>query len=809
MLALNEFRQKPRGLADLINYAAMIDDGIVLGKDGTLIAGYYYRGEDTASASHEYLAAVSAQINAAMTRLGSGWMLHIDATRIPASGYPESGAFPDAVTQLIDAERRQQYTSDGQHFETIYVIVISWAPPSVAESKAQSMLVSGDDDTPMGLDERALRQFKATLTEFESAGASSLNLQRMLGVPYIDKNGRKHVRDDLLAWLNCCIKGEWHPLNLPPVPMYLDAVLGMREFVGGIEPRVADQHIRVIAIDGFPQESYPGILDALNALPMQYRWSTRFIVLDPEEAKAALNKYRKKWRQQIFGLKAALFRTGNGPVNQDAADLTSDAELAMSEAGSGVVRFGYYTTNVILRGKDVEQLAEAVQYVRKTIQQLGFSTRLETLNTVEAWLGSLPGHGVQNIRRPLMHSLNLADLMPSTSTWAGPAVNPCPFYPPNSPPLLYANTTGATPFRLSLHVGDVGHTMILGPTGSGKSTLLAFLAAQHFRYPNAQVFAFDKGYSLFTLANACKGRHFDIAGEHAEIAFYPLASIDNPAERSWAADWLETLLMLQKVEINPAQRKTIHKAVELLGGADTRTMTELVSSLQDQDLRDALNHYTLSGAMGRLLDSDEDGLAKGDADASFTVFELEHLMSLGDKNVIPVLTYLFHRVEQRLDGRPTLLILDEAWLLLDHPVFREKIREWLKVLRKANCAVVFATQSISDVAKSPIADVLFESCPTKILLPNREARQDASRAAYEKLGLNPRQVDIIASAMPKRQYYYMSPEGKRLFDLALGRAALAFVGKSGKDDIAVARKLIAEYGPDEWVNRWLQHCGVF
>ena len=800
MLSLQQFRNKPKGLADLLNWAGMVDDGILLGKDGTFMAGYFFRGEDTASASHEVLAGVSAQINAAMCRLGSGWMLHIDATRLPASGYPDAGAFPDQITKLIDAERRKQYTGEGMHFETVYTLILSWVPPSAAESSATAMMFDGDDAPTGATGTRSLERFKSGLAEFETTGAAALNLQRMAARQFTDAHGRQHVRDDLLAYLNFTIGGNYHPVNLPPIPMYLDSLIGMRQFVGGVEPRIEDQHIRVVAIDGFPQESYPGILDVLNSLPTSYRWSTRFIVLDSEEAKYALDKYRKKWKQQVFGLKAALFKTSGGAANQDAFNLASDAESAMSEAGSGMVRFGYYTTNIILRDKDRAVLGDAVTYIRKAIQQLGFSTRVETLNTVDAWLGSLPGHGAQNVRRPLLHSMNLADMMPATSTWAGLDTNPCPFYPPDSPALLHANTTGATPFRMSLHVGDVGHTMVLGPTGSGKSTLLAFLAAQHFRYPNAQVIAFDKGYSLFVLANACGGRHFDIAGDHGDLAFYPLAGIDSEAERAWAADWIETLLTLQKVDVTPRHRKEIHTALGLLGWAEERSLTAFVSSIQDETLRDALQHYTLSGAMGHLLDANVDGL-RG-KESAFTVFELEHLMSLGDKNVIPVLTYLFHRVEQRLDGRPTLLILDEAWLMLDHPIFREKIREWLKVLRKANCSVVFATQSISDVAKSPIADVLFESCPTKILLPNREARQDASRAAYAKMGLNERQIDILAYAVPKRQYYYMSPLGKRLFDLSLGPAALAFVGRSGKDDVAQARQLIQQHG-DKWPDHWL------
>ena len=136
-----------------------------------------------------------------------------------------------------------------------------------------------------------------------------------------------------------------------------------------------------------------------------------------------------------------------------------------------------------------------------------------------------------------------------------------------------------------------------------------------------------------------------------------------------------------------------------------------------REIKDALHHYTVDGPMGQLLDAEEDGLALG----AFQTFEVEELMNMGERNLVPVLTYLFRRIEKRLTGAPSLIILDEAWIMLGHPVFRSKIREWLKVLRKANCAVVLATQSLSDAARSGILDVLIESCPTKIFLPNEEA----------------------------------------------------------------------------------------
>jgi type IV secretion system protein VirB4 len=306
---------------------------------------------------------------------------------------------------------------------------------------------------------------------------------------------------------------------------------------------------------------------------------------------------------------------------------------------------------------------------------------------------------------------------------------------------------------------------------------------------------------------ASGGEHYDLAGDDAgDLAFCPLGRIDEPAEQDWAAEWIEGLAQLQGVAITPEHRKRIHEAVVHLGqstdSAPQRTLTNLVLTLQDNELRDALNAYTLRGAGGKLLDAESDALGED----RFQVFELEHLMSKGEKLLLPVLLYLFHRLEQRFNGEPTLLILDEAWVMLGHPVFRQKIVEWLKVLRKRNVAVVFSTQSLADLNRSGIADVIFESCPTKILLANPAAATDNVRPLYERMGLNDRQIQIVAEGTPKRDYYMVHPEGKRQFELGLSGAELAFIGASDRDSLGRIRKLRQELG-DAWPMQWLTERG--
>ena len=176
--------------------------------------------------------------------------------------------------------------------------------------------------------------------------------------------------------------------------------------------------------------------------------------------------------------------------------------------------------------------------------------------------------------------------------------------------------------------------------------------------------------------------------------------------------------------------------------------------------------------------------------------------------VSPVLTYLFHRLEARFDGRPTLLVLDEAWTFLDDALFAARIREWLKTLRKKNVAVVFATQSLADIERSTIAPALIESCPTRIFLPNDRAIEPQARAAYERFGLNDRQIGLIAQATPKRHYYLQSRRGNRLFELGLGPIALALCGASSPADQTRIDSVLAEHGPEGFTAAFLEACGL-
>ncbi|MYN08907.1 VirB4 family type IV secretion/conjugal transfer ATPase [Pseudoduganella aquatica] len=804
---LKKHRATGPALTDLLVYAAMVADGVIVGKNGSLMAAWAYKGEDNASSTDQYREMTSLRINQALSNLGSGWMIHVDAVRRPAPGYAEAGLskFPDAVSAAIDEERRRLFERLGTMYEGYFVLTVTYFPPLLAQSRFVELMF---DDEARAPDHRArthalIDYFERECANIKSRLSSAIKLERLVGNKVANEDGSNVTHDDFLRWLQFCITGLNHPMQLPTNPMYLDAILGGQELQSGVVPKIGRKFIQVVAIEGFPLESTPGMLTALGELSCEYRWSSRFIFLDTHEAVAHLDKFRKKWRQKIRGFFDQVFNTHTGPIDQDAVAMVADAESAIAEVNSGQVVEGYYTSVVVLMDEDRERIAIAARQIEKTINRLGFAARVETINTMDAYVGSLPGHGVENVRRPLLNSLNLADLLPTSSIWTGLDRAPCPLYPPNSPALMQCVTQGATPFRFNLHVRDLGHALMFGPTRSGKSTHLGLIAAQLRRYPGMMVYAFDKGMSIYPLTKAIGARHFTIAGDDDQLSFCPLQFLASKADRAWAMEWIDTLLALNNVETTPAQRNEIGDAIMNMHASGARTLSEFSLTIQDETIREAIRQYTVDGSMGSLLDAADDGLSLSD----FTVFEIEELMGRGEKCALPVLLYLFRRIERSLKGQPAAIILDEAWLMLGHPAFRAKIREWLKTLAKANCLVLLATQNISDAANSGILDVIVESTATKIFLPNIYARDEDTAALYRRMGLNNRQIDILASAIPKQQYYFVSEQGRRLYELALGPLALAFIGATDKESVASIKTLEAKHG-ERWVHEWLASRGL-
>lgn len=803
---LKKHRSKLAGLADLLNHASIPDDGVIVGKNGSFMASWIYRGADNASATDDERELISFRLNQAFAGMGSGWMIHVDAVRRPAPSYssPNESHFPDPVSAAVDEERRRTFEGLGVLYEGFFVITVTWFPPILAEQRFVELMF--DDDAAKPDNKKRTRNlidsFKREITNIEARMSNAVSMERLRGQRVLNEDGTVVTFDDQLQWLQFCVTGIIQPILLPSNPSYIDTLVGGQELYTGVVPKIGRKFVQVVSIEGFPMESYPGILSRLAELAMEYRWSNRFIFLDNHEAVSHLEKFRKKWKQKIRGFFDQVFNTNTGHIDEDAVNMVADAGAAIAETNSGLVAQGYYTSVVVLMNEDRAAVEEAARSLEKSIRAMGFGVRTETVNTMEAYLGSLPGHGVENVRRPLINTMNLADLIPSSTIWTGDNFAPNPMMP-NAPALMHGMTAGNSPFRINLDVRDLGHAAIFGPTRTGKSAHLAALALQWRRYSKSKLYVFDKGMAMYAACKGAKGSHFVIGGESDKLAFAPLSGLTKTNRLVFAANWINDILTLNGCDTTSDQRNAIVETLKDMARTEQNTgrpgtITEFRGMIQDAAIRSALKDYTVDGTMGHLFDAEEDGLALSD----FITFEIEQLMSLDKRFLLPVLLYLFMRIEESLDGSPTMLILDEAWIFFDHPVFLGKIREWLKAFAKKNCRVVMATQNLSDAAKSGILDVILESTATKIFLPNVHARNEQATELYTRMGLNLRQIDLIAKAVPKRDYYLVSEKGRRMYSLALGPLALAFVGAGSPKDIAEIKQLEATHG-DEWVHVWL------
>ena len=791
MMNLAEYRRTNTRLADFLPWAALVDEGIILNKDGSFQRTAKFRGPDLDSAVPAELVAVAGRINNALRRLESGWAIFVEAQRHSAGAYPPN-TFPDVASALVDAERRAQFEEAGAHYESSYFLTFLYLPPAEGTAKAERLLFEGSNRTVDADAREILRGF---------VDRTNRVLQLVEGFmpesAWLDD-------EETLTYLHSTISTKRHRVRVPEIPMYLDALLADRPLTGGLEPMLGSAHLRVLTIVGFPTATTPGILDDLNRLAFAYRWSTRAIMLDKADAIKLLTRIRRQWfakRKSVATiLKEVMTNEASALLDSDAHNKAVDADEALQELGSDQIGQALVTATISVWDVDPAAADEKLRLVEKVIQGRDFTCMIETVNAVEAWLGSLPGHVYANVRQPPISTLNLAHMIPLSAVWAGEARD----HHLKAPPLFLAKTEGSTPFRFSLHVGDVGHTMVVGPTGAGKSVLLAFLALQFRRYPDAQIFAFDFACSIRTTVLAMGGDWHDIggvlSGESSEfVALQPLARIDDPSERAWSAAWIAAILGRERVEVTPDAKALLWSALTSLASAPVqeRTLTGLSVLLQSNVLKRALAPYCLGGPYGRILDAEYEALGE----ASVQAFETDGLMSTA---LAPaMLSYLFHRIEDRFDGRPTLLIIDEGWLALDYADFAGQLREWLKTLRKKNASVVFATQSLADIDGSAIAPVIIESCPTRILLPNDRAIEPQIMEIYRRFGLNDRQIEILARATPKRDYYCQSRRGNRLFELALGEVALAFSAASSKADQILIAEVLAEHGRDDFVRGWL------
>ena len=714
--------------------------------------------------------------------------------------------FRNKVAKQLEQERLrllERFPS----YESVHRLTITYLPPPDRVRRASDLLLT----EPRNHHGKKQSFYREQLEIFRQRIEQVVNVFRTF-MPEVEPLND----DETLSYLHDCVSERRLCVRTPHTPCYLDEFLTDTPLAGGLNPRLGRQYLKTVSIRDYPGKTIPCLLAALHELPIEYRWCARYIPMDKITAEATLKSRRHQWYARRKGiltlLKEFVTKEESALTDPDSLSKAEEVTEALEGLGADYYSFGEFSLTITTSANDEDAAEQNAQSIQRVCDSVGLVTRIEDYNALQAWFGSLPGHAYADCRRPIISSLSLCDLIPISSIWSGEHRNAHL----DGPPLAVVQTSGSTPFRYNQHHGDVGHTLVLGPTGTGKSTFLAFSAQQALRYPGAQVYFFDKGKSILPMTLAMGGEFYDLAADSSEISFQPLSAIDREGELAWAEGWLADILVREGVEVNAELKRELWSALKNLAGmpAEHRTLSTFAGLVSSNAVRTAFDSYTVDGPYGKLLDADHDSLRH----ANWQAFEMEALM--GSPALAPVLLYLFHRLEQRFGtffndpksgkkrSRPTFLFLDEAWLFLAHSMFADKIREWLKTMRKKNVAVVFATQSLADVSESPMASAIVESCPTRVFLPNPAAWEGHSRSLYESFGLNERQITILQHAVPKRDYYYQSPAGNRLFELGLGPIALALCGGGSPDVQAKIPGLIEKHGKDGFADAYLKELGL-
>lgn len=751
--------------SDLLNWFGLVGDGLVLCKDQSFLVGWELMGQDHESLSVEEQAVVASRFTQAMRTFSDGDTIWIELARRRQRGYHASPEdYESYPLKLIDMERKLTFADLGGHFGNTITLIAQFS-------------VNGDDvDTRFGqkITDAMIHAAEERANEIESALKLVFATRRLRSIEQeVSDFGERERMDELVGRLASSVRGRFQNVASPKVPVFLDTQLrpdwaheSLREL-----PRVCDRPTAIIGIDGVKARLHVGVLSELERVPQAFSWTTRFEPMSRETALSKIGGTRDLWNMKVRPMFSQLMSKTGGAINEFAIEMAADANAALAEVDAGDVRFGAFTMTVTLFAQDDESEEDVRRSARRVVERLqeaGFDARIEGMNALEAFIGSLPGHPRANVRRPILHTLNLAHLVPLSSVWSGSPKCPHPRFPPNSPALLRASTATGEPYYFNLHSGDVGHGLIFGPTGAGKSVLLSLIVAGFLRYRNAQVFVFDKGLSMLGFTKIVEGTHMNLGGGDTPLA--PLSDLGRLGIE-YGVEWLIDFARLHDVPITTELRREIGTALAAHQANNYRSLGEFAELVQSADLRAAIEPY-VSGAQTGLFDASSDPFEF----SAVNVFETSALGD-GDKpSRVLTLDYVFRQIDSRLGGRPSQIIIDEAWSFLKDPIFARKIESWLRELRRRNTGVLMATQNLNDVSASSAFEVLKNNVPTRIFLPNPAAESQELRPSYEAIGLTRRQISIIANMVQKQDYYVVQPEGVRVVNFALGPLALSLLG---------------------------------
>ena len=757
---------------DRLPYARLVDSNTLLLCDGSLMAamqvpGLLFETEDTdALNAHAATREVMLRSN-----LDARFVMYHHVIRRRVSIDLEA-SFEDPLAAHIDARWRDKLSSGALFVNDQFVTLVRRPARGKAGFGERLNKMFRRRDEGEEVDPKDLRSLKAVVQ------ALAATLGDYGALPLGDYAGPAgQVNNELLELLSALYNGEMRPVRRPDDSADIGNMLPYRRASFGIDAMelrgsAGSDFGAILSLKDYPDATGPGLLDAMLRLPYEMVVSESFA---PQERQTA----REKIDLAIRRLKSA---------DEEAQSERLEMMSARDALGAGNVGFGDHHLTVLVRESDLARLDDATASVAAALADTGAIAVREDTNLEPAFWGQFPGNEGYLVRRALISTANMAGF----GSFHGMALGQAEGNHWGEAVTLL-QTTSSTPFFFNFHHGDLGNFSVIGPSGSGKTVVMNFLAAQAQKFnPRTILFDKDRGAELFIRGI---GGSYDRIRAGEPTGFNPLSLPDTPANRGFLRDWLTVLLKAE----GPEESATIAAAVDAAYANDPslrrlRHFKELVSGArrpQPGDLADRLSAWIENGENGWLFDNATDKL---DLSTRVMGFDMTALLE-NPKLRTPTMMYLFHRIDERLDGHPTMILIDEGWKALDDEVFAARIRDWLKTLRKRNALVGFATQSARDALDSKISTALVEQTATMVFMPNARARPEDYCDGF---GLTDHEFALIRSLPAhSRCFLVRQPDASVVVRLDLSGSPEVLTMLSGRESSVRRLDLLREAVGDE------------
>lgn len=777
-------------LADLLDYAQLTSKDTIILKNGALMRIYSVKLKSLSYKQDHEIEKLHYDISNVFKKLEGSYVLNFDLIREEHSNHKEPrsyfGPFNGRrlfLKRLSDFQRQNSFFSE-------YYFSITSLGQGLGTSYFSNLFLkekqSIKDNT-----HNLIEEFEKTCDYVISAFSEAVEISLCTYTSTM-LIARSHKA---VSFLHKCITGSSMDLYYPENHCYLDAILATKDFYPSLCPKVGDKHIAVVAVDGLPQEAYFSILKCIGKLPFEYRFSTRFITFSNLESNIKLEFYKRLWTQKRRGIIASFLNSSSENVNEDAVEMIDNIKTAKKDLDQGQISFGSYCSNILIYDENIEVLEKKSEVCIKTLEKIGFSARLETVNATEAYLGSLPGHSIENLRRNIVSSEILTDLIPLDAPFQGERFSPNKNYGLNAPYLMAVHGFDYSKAYLNLHVQDLANCLVVGPPGTGKSVFLGSLITSLLRYEGMKVFTFDKGNSFYALTKALNGNHLtlDTAGT---TKFCPLKDVSTPSLIANACDFVFSLYKEARFELDSYLQGQIKDSIELLATLDPQkhSLSDLASLIPTAILRNGIERYLRSFNKNSLLD----GFDNPNMSKQLTVFECGQFFEKDNQLLYPTLTCIFNLINDEILNSPcSAIIIDEAWLMISNKEFCEQLLNWIKTVRKHNTVVILATQSVKDFSSSNLFEDLLDCIKTRFYLPNSDVLSPVLKETYQKLNLNNKQLLEISQGVPKQDIFMQKDSYFMPFRLALSEEELKLLSLTHKSKAKVDR-LFSKFG-DEFI----------